>query len=63
MIASLESVLQHALHNKTAVAGFVGLGWEDMRAYVKAAELENKPVIIQVDLVVGRIPLLRCWVL
>ncbi len=47
MITSLESVLQHALHNKTAVAGFVGLGWEDMRAYVKAAELENKPVIIQ----------------
>jgi fructose-bisphosphate aldolase class II len=30
-----------------AVAGLVTLGWEDMRAYVAAAEAENCPVILQ----------------
>jgi fructose-bisphosphate aldolase class II len=30
-----------------AVGGLVCLGWEDMRAYVAAAEAENAPVILQ----------------
>ena len=29
------------------MAGLVALGWEDMRAYVAAAEAENVPVILQ----------------
>jgi len=47
MIASLGEVLIDAKKNNLAIAGLVCLGWEDMRAYVKAAELENQPVIIQ----------------
>lgn len=47
MIAELNHVLQGALNNKSAVAGFVGLGWEDMRAYVQAAEEAQCPLILQ----------------
>jgi len=47
MIASLGEVLTDAKKDNRAIAGLVCLGWEDMRAYVKAAELENQPVIIQ----------------
>ena len=47
MIASLAEVLQDALKNRYAVAGLVCLGWEDMRAYARAAEAEGVPVILQ----------------
>ena len=47
MIASLNEVLTAAKQTNTAVAGLVCLGWEDMRAYVHAAEIENQSVIIQ----------------
>lgn len=46
-LVTLADVLQSALKNKSAVAGLVTLGWEDMRAYVAAAEAENLPVILQ----------------
>ncbi len=46
-IATLNEVLQPALKGGYAVAGLVCLGWEDMRAYVEAAEAENVPVILQ----------------
>ena len=46
-IATLSEVLQPALSGGYAVAGLVTLGWEDMRAYVAAAEAENTPVILQ----------------
>ncbi len=46
-LVSLADVLQPALKNGYAVAGLVTLGWEDMRAYVAAAEAENVPVILQ----------------
>lgn len=46
-LVSLKEVLQPALTQGHAVAGLVCLGWEDMRAYVMAAEAENAPVIIQ----------------
>lgn len=46
-IATLSDVLQPALQQKYAVAGLVTLGWEDMRAYVSAAEIEGVPVILQ----------------
>lgn len=46
-LVTLADVLQPALKNRTAVAGLVTLGWEDMRAYVQAAEAENCPVILQ----------------
>ena len=45
--ATLADVLQPALAEGYAVAGLVCLGWEDMRAYVAAAEAENMPVILQ----------------
>ncbi|HMS97025.1 MAG TPA: class II fructose-bisphosphate aldolase [Tabrizicola sp.] len=45
--ATLAEVLQPALRNGHAVAGLVCLGWEDARAYVRAAELESSPVILQ----------------
>ena len=45
--ATLSDVLQPALHEGYAVAGLVTLGWEDMRAFVHAAEAENCPVILQ----------------
>ena len=44
---TLAEVLQPALQQGYAVAGLVTLGWEDMRAYVAAAEAERVPVILQ----------------
>lgn len=46
-LVTLADVLQPALKNGSAVAGLVTLGWEDMRAFVAAAEAENLPVILQ----------------
>lgn len=46
-LVTLADVLQPALKNGHAVAGLVTLGWEDMRAYVAAAEAEDCPVILQ----------------
>ena len=46
-LATLAEVLQPALKNGYAVGGLVTLGWEDMRAFVRAAEAENCPVILQ----------------
>lgn len=46
-LATLAEVLQPALKHRYAVAGLVTLGWEDMRAYVAAAEAEGCPVILQ----------------
>lgn len=45
--ATLAEVLQPALRDGYAVAGLVCQGWEDMRAYVAAAEAEGAPVILQ----------------
>jgi len=47
MIATLADQLQDALKNRYAIAGLVCLGWEDMRAYARAAEAEGVPVILQ----------------
>ena len=46
-VATLKEVLEPALSEGYAVAGVVTLGWEDMRAYVEAAEEENAPIILQ----------------
>lgn len=46
-LVTLSDVLQPALKQGYAVAGLVTLGWEDMRAFVAAAEAENAPVILQ----------------
>jgi fructose-bisphosphate aldolase class II len=46
-LVNLKDVLQPALQGGYAVGGLVTLGWEDMRAYVAAAEAENCPVILQ----------------
>jgi fructose-bisphosphate aldolase, class II len=46
-LATLADVLQPALAGRYAVAGLVTLGWEDMRAFVAAAEAEGCPVILQ----------------
>ncbi|WP_193142704.1 class II fructose-bisphosphate aldolase [Meridianimarinicoccus sp. MJW13] len=46
-LATLAEVLQPALKQGYAVAGLVTLGWEDMRAFVAAAEAEGTPVILQ----------------
>ncbi len=46
-LVTLAEVLQPALRDGYAVAGLVTLGWEDMRAFVQAAEAENCPVILQ----------------
>lgn len=46
-LAVLRDVLQPALRDGYAVPGLVCLGWEDMRAYVAAAEAERAPVILQ----------------
>ncbi|OYU41309.1 MAG: fructose-bisphosphate aldolase [Pseudorhodobacter sp. PARRP1] len=45
--ATLRQVLTPCLTDGTAVAGLVVLGWEDAVAYVRAAEAENRPVILQ----------------
>ena len=47
MLVTLTDTLQKAFKNNYAVAGLVTLGWEDMMAYVEAAEQENSPVILQ----------------
>ncbi|MDA8585081.1 class II fructose-bisphosphate aldolase [Rhodobacteraceae bacterium] len=46
-LATLSEVLQPALKNGFAVAGVVTLGWEDMRAFVAAAEEVGCPLILQ----------------
>lgn len=46
-LATLKQVLQPALTGGYAVGGLVTLGWEDMRAFVAAAEAEGLPVILQ----------------
>lgn len=46
-LVTLAEVLQPALRDGYAVAGLVTLGWEDMRAFVTAAEAEGCPVILQ----------------
>ena len=46
-IATLTDVLQPAMQQGYAVAGLVTLGWEDMRAYVSAAEEENVAIEIR----------------
>lgn len=46
-IATLSQVLQPALTGKYAVGGLVTLGWEDMCAYVAAAEAEDCALILQ----------------
>ena len=46
-LATLRDVLTPARAEGYAVGGLVCLGWEDMRAYVDAAEAEGLPVILQ----------------
>lgn len=46
-LVTLTDVLQPALKGNYAVGGLVTLGWEDMRAFVAAAEAENCAVILQ----------------
>lgn len=46
-LVTLKDVLQPALAQGYAVAGVVTLGWEDMRAFVEAAEAEGSPLILQ----------------
>ncbi len=46
-LVTLKEVLDPALSGGYAVGGLVCLGWEDMRAYVAAAEAENVPLILQ----------------
>jgi len=46
-LVSLSAVLKPALKEGYAVAGLVCLGWEDMQAYVAAAEAEQCSLILQ----------------
>lgn len=46
-LATLAQVLGPAVKHGYAVPGLVCLGWEDMRAYIAAAEAERAPVILQ----------------
>jgi fructose-bisphosphate aldolase, class II len=46
-LATLTDVLRPCLTDGTAIAGLVVLGWEDAMAYVRAAEAEGRPVILQ----------------
>jgi fructose-bisphosphate aldolase class II len=46
-LSTLTDVLTPCLTDGTAVAGLVVLGWEDAVAYVRAAEAEGRPVILQ----------------
>ncbi len=46
-LVNLSDVLRPALAGGYAVPGLVCLGWEDMRAYVMAAQAERAPVILQ----------------
>ena len=63
-MATLAEVLQPALKDGYAVAGLVTLGWEDMCAYVAAAEAENVPIILQAgpSCMGNNIPLYLFWV-
>ena len=45
--ATLKDVLTPCLTDGTAIAGLVVLGWEDALAYTRAAEGENRPLILQ----------------
>ena len=47
MLVTLKDTLQKALSHNYSVAGLVTLGWEDMKAYIEAAEQENCPIILQ----------------
>ena len=47
MLVTLDETLQKALSHNYSVAGLVTLGWEDMKAYIEAAEQENCPIILQ----------------
>ena len=46
-IASLATILNQARQKRQAIAGLVVLGWEDITAFIAAAEAENMPVILQ----------------
>lgn len=46
-LVTLKDVLTPAYEQGYAVGGLVTLGWEDMSAYVAAAEAENAPLILQ----------------
>lgn len=46
-LVTLSDVLQPALREGYAVAGLVTLGWEDMCAFIEAAEAEGVAVILQ----------------
>lgn len=46
-LVTLLDVLRPAMVGGYAVPGLVCLGWEDMRAYVMAAEAERAPLILQ----------------
>jgi fructose-bisphosphate aldolase, class II len=46
-VATLSDVLRPCLADGTAVAGLVVLGWEDAVAFVRAAEAEGRPMILQ----------------
>ena len=46
-LVTLREVLEPAVAQGYAVPGLVCLGWEDMRAYVRAAEAERAPAILQ----------------
>ena len=46
-LVTLAQVLQPALHHGYAVPGLVCLGWEDMRAFVAAAQAEQAPIMLQ----------------
>jgi len=45
--ATLNEVLTAACDDKSAVVAFVVHGWEDAKAYVEAAELTDRPIILQ----------------
>lgn len=45
--ATLNEVLAIARDDTSAIAGFVVLGWEDAKAYVDAAEITGRPIILQ----------------
>ena len=46
-LATLSDVLQPALEKGYAVGGLVTHGWEDMVAYVRAAQAMKVPVVLQ----------------
>ena len=59
-LATLAEVLQPALKHGYAVGGLVTLGWEDMRAYVAAAEAENCAVL-RANYLAGSSRQQGCW--